>query len=151
MLALAIAYSVTLLGPWGKLKEWANVSEFGNWAGFGIIAASFILSSLVVFPAVYGGFIAISRKVSGINQVSFKEFFLRYSYTLVPLGLIAWIAYSLPLVMVNGSYILAVLSDPFGKGWDLFHTAKVPWTPILPEWIPAIQVVILLIGLVYAV
>ncbi len=151
MLALAIAYSVVLLGPWGILKEWANVSEFGNWAGFSIIAGGFILSSLVLFPAVYGAFIVAAKKLSQNNKVSYKEFFLRFSYTLVPMGLLAWIAYSLPLIMVNGSYIIAVISDPFGKGWDLFHTAKVPWTPILPEWIPAIQVVILLTGLVYAV
>ncbi len=54
----------------------------------------------------------------------------------MPLGLRAWIAFSFPLIMVNGAYVVQVISDPFGWGWDLFGTATLPWTPIYPEVIP---------------
>jgi hypothetical protein len=43
-----------------------------------------------------------------------------------------------------------VMSDPFGWGWDLFGTASVEWTPVIPEWVPYLQVVLLLFGLAYA-
>ena len=40
---------------------------------------------------------------------------------MIPLGLAAWIAFSFGFVLVNGSYALAVLSDPFG--WRQMTTA----------------------------
>ena len=49
--------------------------------------------------------------------------------------------------MINYSYILAVLSDPLGLGWDIFGTANYPFHPLVPEWIPYIQGIILLAGL----
>jgi hypothetical protein len=66
------------------------------------------------------------------------------------LGLLTWVAFSLPLVLVNGSYILMVLSDPFGWGWNLLGTAHVAWTPVVPHWTPYIQIPLLLVGLYYA-
>ncbi len=68
---------------------------------------------------------------------------------LVPMGLLAWIAFSVPLLMVNGSYIISVASDPLGWGMDLFGTAEFPWSPLWPEWVPYIQVPVLLAGLYY--
>jgi hypothetical protein len=51
---------------------------------------------------------------------------------------------------VNGSYILVVLSDPFGWGWDLFGTAQVSWRPLIPEYLGYLQMGLLGIGLFYA-
>lgn len=51
------------------------------------------------------------------------------SYSLVPMGMCAWIAFSFAIVFPNGSYVLSVISDPFGWGWNLFGTADFPWTP----------------------
>jgi hypothetical protein len=51
--------------------------------------------------------------------------------------------------MINYNYILAVLSDPLGLGWDLFGTADYPFNPFYPEWIPIMQGVILLAGLYF--
>ena len=49
--------------------------------------------------------------------------------------------------MVNYNYILSVLSDPLGLGWDIFGTADFPFQPFIPEWIPIIQGFVLLVGL----
>ena len=78
-----------------------------------------------------------------------KMMALRLSYILIPVGIFAWIAFSLPSVMVNYNYILVVVSDPLGLGWDLFGTADIPFEPFFPEWIPAIQGIILLAGLYF--
>ena len=56
--------------------------------------------------------------------------FINFSYTLVPLGLGVWIAFSIGIILPNGSYILHILSDPFAWGWNLFGTAEIPWTPV---------------------
>jgi hypothetical protein len=49
--------------------------------------------------------------------------------------------------MINYGYIISVLSDPLGLGWDLFNTADAHFAPLVPDWIPVIQGVILLAGL----
>ena len=150
MLTLAIAYSVIYLGPWGFLKDWTNVPETGNYAGFFTYAAVLWSSALLVVPGLYYLSVWIGRKLGGATERTPKEVFLGFVYPLVPFGLLAWMAFSLPLVLANGSYILMVLSDPLGWGWDLFGTGTIPWTPVVPHWTPYFQVPLLLIGLYYA-
>ena len=150
MLSLALAYSIIYLGPWGFLKDWANVSESGEIGGFLIYTVGLWAGALVVFPGIYALAVWAGRRLAGPHEASAKEIFLGMVYPLVPLGLLVWVAFSLPLLLVNGSYILMVASDPFGWGWDLFGTATMAWTPVAPEWVPYLQVPILLVGLAYA-
>jgi hypothetical protein len=65
------------------------------------------------------------------------------------LGIFVWIAFSLPQVMINYSYIFSVLSDPLGLGWDLLGTANYPFKPFHPETIPFIQGILVLAGLFF--
>jgi len=76
---------------------------------------------------------------------------LRLAYMFIPIGIFAWMAFSLPSIMVNYSYILNVLSDPMGLGWDLFGTAHYPYSPFHPDWVPYIQAVMLLTGLYFGI
>ncbi len=150
MLVLALTYSVMLLGPWGRFKDWANVSEAHDWGGFGMFAAGQALLALVIFPGLYYLSIRLAKWYARADAVPTKELFLKYAYALVPMGLLAWIAFSVPLVMVNGSYIISVISDPLGWGMNLFGTAEFPWTPFWPDRVPLIQVPILLAGFYFA-
>ena len=150
MLALAIVYSVTLLGPWGTIKNWANVAETHNWAGFATYAGIIWFSALIGIPAVWWLASWLGKLMSGSDGVSAKELFLKLSYMLVPLGLLVWIAFSFPLIMINGSYIISILSDPLGWGWDLIGTAHVPWKPILSQYTAHVQIPLLLVGLYFA-
>ncbi len=149
MLVLALTYSIILLGPWGQFKDWANVSEVGDWRGFGLFAGGQALLALVIFPALYYLSIRLAKWYAHADSVPTKELFLRYAYMLVPMGLLAWIAFSVPLMLVNGSYMVSVVSDPLGWGMNLFGTADFPWTPLRPDWVPYIQVPILLAGFYY--
>ncbi len=149
MLVLAFSYSVVLLSPWGRFKDWANIGEVRNWAGFSVYALGQMLLALIIFPGLYYLSIRIAKWYAKI-QLPTRELFLAYGYMLVPLGLLAWIAFSIPLIMVNGSYIVSVISDPLGWGMNLFGTADFPWTPVKPHWVPAFQAIVLLAGLYYA-
>jgi ferredoxin len=151
MLALAMAYSVILLGPNGTIKDWANVTETGQWGGFAKYAAILWMSALVVLPGLFYGCAWAAKKLAGDTRHAMRTVFLGYSFIVVPLGLLAWIAFSVPLLLVNGSYILNVVSDPFGWGWDLFGTAGAQWTPLVPEYVVFFQLPLLGIGLYYAV
>lgn len=149
MLALAMAYSVILLGSNGTIKDWANVTETGLLKGFFIYVAILWGTALLVLPLVFLAFSFLS-KILTKSKLKVKELFLRFSYVIVPLGLLAWIAFSVPLIFVNGSYIIAVISDPFGWGWDLFGTADFHWQPLIPEYLVYFQIVLLFTGLYFA-
>jgi hypothetical protein len=147
MITIALVYSVTLLGPWGTFKEWANISEVGNWNGFLTYTGVIWFTSLAGIPALWAIAACLGRRLSGTRSISAKEIFLRYTYLLVPLGLVAWIAFSIPLILVNSTCILNTMSDPMGWGWDLCGTAHLAWKPIFPEYAVYVQIPLLLIGL----
>jgi len=162
MVTLALVYSVLYLGPWGFLKDWANIAEKGNWGGFLAYAGGLWFSALVLFPAIYFLPVWAGWKWSRVKPSAIvilgqapanpplKDTFLRFVYPLIPFGMLAWVSFSLPLILANGSYIFMVLSDPFGWGWDLFGTAHLAWTPVVPHWTPYVQVFLLLQGLFFA-
>ena len=150
MVTLVISYTVTLLGPWGTVKRWANVTEVGDWAGFGLYAAAVWVTALAVVPGLCWALSWLAGRLAGARTPSVREIFVRYSYLLVPLGLCAWIAFSLPLVLVNYTHVTSSLSDPFGWGWNLFGTADQHWSPLFPEWLPLVQVPIVLLGLAFS-
>lgn len=148
MLACALAYSAVLLGPWGVLKDAANFARLDWWL---IYAAGFLALNLLVVPGLFYAATALSRRLAGLEHVKPKRVFIDNAYTLVPLGLAAWIAFSLGFVLVNISYALPVIADPFGWGWNLFGLRDVPWTPIFPALVPYLQVPVLLGGLAFSI
>lgn len=150
MLSLAMAYSVILLGVNGTVKDWANVAETGMWGGFAIYAGILWSLALLILPLFFLGFAYMAKILAKVKEIKLKEVFLGYSYVLVPLGLLAWIAFSIPLIFVNGSYIISVISDPLGWGWDLFGTADFQWQPLWPEYLVYVQIILLLTGLYFA-
>ncbi len=146
MLGCALLYSAVLLGPWGWIKDWANMETPAHWA---LYALGFLTITLLLLPGLFWLTTVAARRLAG-QQTPLRRLFVDYAYTLVPLGLAGWIAFSFGFVLVNGSYALVVLSDPFGWGWNLFGTAGVPWTPLWPRLIPFLQVGTLTIGLLFA-
>jgi len=72
--------------------------------------------------------------------------FLSNSGSLLPMGLFMWMAFVVPMLFVNFTFLLQSLSDPFGWGWDFFGTANTPWHQVLPGAIPWIQAFLMLTG-----
>ncbi len=158
MLGSALVYSAVMLGPWGALK--AAAYGVGSPAWF-LYAAVFLLLIFVLLPGLF--WIAVSlvslvvthASASAVRsdarqRVTQKQLFIALAYALVPLGLAAWIAFSLSFVFANLSYLWPVLSDPLGWGWNLFGTAQAAWTPYLTGVTPALQTIVLLVGLAWS-
>ena len=57
-----------------------------------------------------------------------------------------WIAFVIPMLFVNVTFIIQSLSDPFGWGWDFFGTSNIPWHQFLPRLTPWLQSSIILTG-----
>ena len=146
MLGAAAVYSGVLLGPWGALKLAAYSVGTLPWLAY---AASFLTLILLALPGTFWLTAWLGKKLSGVVQ-PVKKIFITQSYTLVPLGLAAWIAFSLSFVFANFSYVLTALSDPFGWGWNLIGTAGIGWTPWLTGITPFLQVGVLIGGFIWS-
>jgi hypothetical protein len=151
LLGSAMIYSAVMLGPWGQLKSAAfNVGRL-DWIGY---AVALFLVTLVIVPGLFwlaawlGGSLAgNSFKLGGGGL---KKTFTNMAYSLVPLGMTAWMAFTISFIFANGSYVLPSLSDPLGLGWNLFGTAGLDWSPYLTGVVPYLQVMLLVVGLAWA-
>ena len=143
MLGSAMIYAGVLLGPWSALKDAAYNVGTGAWF---IYAAAFLGIIFIIMPSLFA--FCISRFE---NLKSFKKRFATLSTSLIPLGLMFWVAFSLSFVLTNATYILASLSDPLGLGWNLFGTAEAAWQPLLTSILAPGQTLALVGGLVWSV
>lgn len=145
MLGIAIMFYTAMMGPWGWLKDWVRGNTFSGWLAF---VAMHVTLNLALIPGLFFVFASLSKLASGAREVSLKAVYVNLAYSLVPLGLAAWVAFSFGFLLPNGSYILHILSDPFAWGWDLLGTAQIPWTPVATRWLVPIQFAVLLVGYV---
>jgi len=146
MLGSVLVYTAVLLGPWGGLKTSAYAIGSPTWWGY---ALGFIVLVFGLLPGAFALVLRLGQHLSPARR-SLRRTFVAYAYALIPLGLSAWIAFSLSFVFTNGSYLWPVLSDPFGWGWNLLGTASMSWTPYLTRTVPALQVGVILGGLFWS-
>ncbi|HLF03590.1 MAG TPA: 4Fe-4S binding protein, partial [Anaerolineales bacterium] len=147
MLGSALAYSLVMLGPWGAIKTAAYSVGSAAWIGY---ALSFVVWIFGMLPGAFLIAVLVGKLLGKRAPVSTRKAFTSLSYALIPLGLAAWIAFSLSFVFANLSYLWPVVSDPLGWGWNLFGTAGIEWTPYFMQIVPASQVIVLIGGLVWA-
>jgi len=150
MLTVAIAFSVTMLGPWGFVRNAANVSESGNIGAFLAYLVILWCAALVILPGLFLACSRLAKTLTG-KKTATRPLALASASMLIPAGIFSWIAFSLPSVMVNYGYIINVLSDPLGLDWNLFGLAQKHFPPLFPDWIPVIQGGLLLLGLFFGI
>jgi len=96
---------------------WANLS--------GVVplpqTAEFVALPLV-FLGLYLTFVKLGQLYGGKN-VPFERLAAGGIYSFVPIAIAYQVAHYYTLLLFEGQAILALLSDPFGWGWNLFGTA----------------------------
>jgi ferredoxin len=142
MLGSAMIYAAVLLGPWGMLKDAAYNVGTRAWLVYAVV---FLAIIFIGMPSLFA--FCVTRFE---NLGVFKKRFATLSTALIPLGLMAWVAFSLAFVLTNASYILASLSDPLGLGWNLFGTAHTAWQPLLRSLLAPGQTLALVGGLIWS-
>ena len=143
---LAVVYSVLYQGHWAIVRDYVNILDKANWGLFGIYSIIVWSLALVVMPGILVLVSLIGVKLSKL-QIGAKQLFLASAGALLPLGLMLWITFVIPMLFVNVTFVLQSFSDPFGWGWDFFGTANIPWHQFLPRFVPWLQAVLILIGL----
>ncbi len=146
MLVVATSYCLVHLGHWPQVRDWVNTLDKGNWHLFARFAAGLWALALVVFPGILFILAAAGKKLAGIRERPF-EILKASTAALIPLGLMVWIAFVVPMLFVHVSFVEQSLSDPFGWGWHLLGDSEIPWHQFLPRAVPWIQVACVLAGL----
>ena len=143
---ISIIYSILYLGPWPVVRDYVNILDKKNWDLFGIYSLLMWTITLIVVPAIIYLLARAGVKLANTG-ISVREAFLEYAGSLLPFGLFIWIAFVIPMLFVNVTFIFQSLSDPFGWGWDFFGTANTPWHQFIPQFIPWLQAIAVLAGL----
>ena len=146
MLSSALVDAAVFLGPWGGLKTAAYATGSDAWWLF---AGAFLLLTLAVLPGLYAMAVWAGQKMAGAKE-SFRTALARQGQALVPLGLLAWMAFTVSFAFVKFGYILPVLSDPLGQGWNLFGTAGAAGVGEATPFSLMLQVALLGLGLFWA-
>ncbi len=107
--------TVIFLGHWGVFKSAAYTVGSPAW---GIFAASFLLLNTWNHARFYTLVVWIAQRMRK-ERFSFKRSLAYYGPILLPLGLMSWMAFTLAFASTKSSYLLPVLSDPPGLGWNL--------------------------------
>jgi hypothetical protein len=94
--------------------------------------------------ATYLAAVAAAEQLGNVGRSLVPDFVL----PLVPIAAAYLMAHYFTLFLIQGQFIITLISDPFGKGWDLFGTAD--FAPDLavvsPETTWYVQVVALVVG-----
>ena len=138
MLAITGFHGLTMTPVWEKLVDAVRDRvAIGRVAGF----SASMLGILLAPVAVYAALVLVSRgfarraangsQGAAATQLSYKDYFIRYAYALLPIALFYHIAHNLEHLLMEGPRVLALISDPFGWNWNLFGTASWSIPPMI--------------------
>lgn len=147
LLGVALSFYLIFQGPYGFLKDWARARTASGYLSFVALHA---LTAILIIPSIHFVFTYLSKIASGDKRAPLKKVFVNFSYVLVPFSLSVWVAFSFGILLPNGSYILHVISDPLGLGWNLFGTANFPWTPIFTLYLQPLKGAAIIAGLLFS-
>jgi hypothetical protein len=133
---LAVLTTVTFDGiletpAWAAVLEWVSESQAlrpllvalqDSGVDLLIAVKSVALVLLVaLFVAVFGGFMALVDVTSGDSK-RLDAVMGWFVLSIVPIAIAYHLSHYFSYLMIAGQQIFAVVSDPFGWGWDLFGT-----------------------------
>jgi hypothetical protein len=124
LLLSTVLYDGLLSSPEFASFESAIAARLGGLGELGSIAIR--TAGLVIFWLLFlGAYVAISALMSAAasSRLSPNEIAQRFALTLVPIAIGYHLAHYLVFLLIQGQYIIPLISDPFGWGWNLFGTA----------------------------
>jgi polyferredoxin len=146
MLGSALVFAAVFTGPWGSLKAAAFAIGSPAWLVYGL---GVLTLNLVLLPGLFSLAVWASKKWSG-SQERIRRLISSQAQVLLPLGLFAWIAFTVSFAFPKLNTVVSVLSDPLGWGWNLLGTANTTWQPDVSGFSPILQVVLLMVGLAWS-
>jgi hypothetical protein len=125
--------------PWWDDVSFALVGTAQRSEWFGTLAMA---SIVVVLGAAYLAASWWASRIAADAPWGPTAIARSFAHTLVPIALAYAVAHYLTLIFFEGQLLFAAVSDPLGRGWDLFGTAgwEVNYTWISPTVVWYLQV-----------
>ena len=111
------------------------------------------MSVLIAIPIVLFGSscLAAARLTRGSN-IGAQRIFRAYSLSLLPIALFYHLAHNLMHILMEGGSLVALLSDPLGRGTDYFGTASMQLGHLVGETtIWYLQITLILVGHLFGI
>jgi len=124
LLLTSVLYDGALATPeWARLESGAAALAPG--AGELPSLALKTIGLVVFWMALFGAYAAVAMLMSraAAGRLSAWSMARTFAPTLVPIAIAYHLAHYLGFLLLQGQYILPLVSDPFGYRWDLFGTA----------------------------
>jgi polyferredoxin len=146
MLASVLVDAAVFLGPWGQLKSAAYAIGSLSWTTF---AGVFLLFALAILPGLFALAVWTGSKMDR-RHIPLRQGLAHQGQVLVPLGMMAWIAFTIAFAFTKFSYVLPVISDPLGWGWNLISMTNKAWVGQATSFSLLLEVAVLIAGLFWA-
>ena len=151
----SVAFILVILGSttfdgFTRSSIWIDVAA--ERTGWELTAVNTVGMVFIIFAVavLYRAAIAAMAAVTGDTERELSEVF---APSLLPIAAAYTVAHYFSYLLLEGQWIIAHLSDPFGRGWDLFGTASylVDFTLISTDAIAWVQTAAIAAGHVLAV
>jgi hypothetical protein len=122
---------------WAEIAEWMLMSEAarplilllqditGNAiAAISTIALAVFLLVFQLLYVVFCGLMYLSTPTNRRADLTVGELARLFVLSLIPIALAYHLAHYLSFLLIVGQYMIPLVSDPFGFGWDLFGTSR---------------------------
>jgi hypothetical protein len=133
-----VTYDGLSVTPWWDDVSFSLVGTGQASVWFGTLA---LLSAVAVVGLAYFGACWWAAKIAAEPGLGAGAVARSFAHTLVPIGLAYAFAHYFTLIAFEGQGIIASISDPLGRGWDLFGTAgyEVSYTWLSPTAVWYVQ------------
>lgn len=131
---------------WNSLQDVVLLSNFITLETISLILAP------VIFFTLYLAFIFIMKALTP-TKLSTWQLAKSFAFSLIPIAVVYNVAHYFGLLLTQGQIFIALLSDPFGRGWNLFGTAGllVNPSPLRADYIWYLQVFFIVSGHIAAI
>jgi hypothetical protein len=109
------------------------------------LASAGLVFAIALVSVLYLG---AMRVASSMTDRPMDELADAFVHSLVPIAFAYAVAHYFSLLVLEGQAVFALVSDPFGQGWDLFGTAQwsINYTLVSPNGIAYVQVAAIVAG-----
>ncbi|HYW80378.1 MAG TPA: YHS domain-containing protein [Thermoguttaceae bacterium] len=154
MLSITAFHGLTMTPVWGEMTAWVERAL----DIIPLISFSAGMTAIMLAPIlVYGLLVMVSYRLGsrrasvGVKELSYRDYFIRYAYALLPIALFYHLAHNLEHLLIEGPKVFRLASDPFGYGWNSLMAADLSVPPLVSLdvlWI--LQIMLVLVGHVYS-
>ena len=110
-------------GEWAAFEGWLlALLPAGGGRGAMILRSIGLAAVWLLFLGAYLGTSGVMSALAG-GRPGTLDIARGFALTLIPIAIGYHVAHYLVFLLVQGQYVIPLLSDPFGFGWNLFRTA----------------------------